>query len=116
MFINEFGFWQRLQRTQGKERHGLLKDGDRPPEHGIWKMMIQKCYNPDSGEFKNYGTCDIRVCDRWRARDGLPHGAYDTEAPSWLTPRLFVFVKKVFARAFAMFPRTTKAFNRFRKR
>lgn len=31
-----------------------------------WNGMIQRCYNPDHSEYKNYGSRGIKVCDRWR--------------------------------------------------
>jgi hypothetical protein len=61
----------RIKRTQGKGRHGLLKDGARPPEYAIWKTMIQRCSNPSCAEFKSYGALGIRVADRWREKDGF---------------------------------------------
>lgn len=31
----------------------------------IWDTMIQRCQNPKSNSYKNYGARGIRVCDRW---------------------------------------------------
>ncbi len=45
--------------------------GAKPPEYAIWKMMNQRCSNPDNAEFKHYGARGIRVCERWRAADGF---------------------------------------------
>jgi hypothetical protein len=28
--------------------------------------MISRCYNPNAGNYKNYGGRGITVCDRWR--------------------------------------------------
>ena len=54
-----------------RSRHGLLKNGARPREYALWKMMIQRCCNPNSVEFKNYGARGVQVCDRWLAKDGF---------------------------------------------
>lgn len=45
----------------------------RPPRHGLcgthtryaWAGMKQRCYNPNSPAYKDYGARGIRVCDRW---------------------------------------------------
>ena len=54
-----------------RSRHGHLQNGERPREYALWKMMIQRCCNPNSVEFKNYGARGVRVCDRWLAKDGF---------------------------------------------
>jgi hypothetical protein len=33
---------------------------------GVWRGMISRCYNPNAGNYKNYGGRGITVCDRWR--------------------------------------------------
>jgi hypothetical protein len=37
-----------------------------PPEYSIWRMMRQRCENPRSRKYKDYGARGIRVCDRWQ--------------------------------------------------
>lgn len=32
-----------------------------------WKQMIQRCTNPKSTSYKNYGDRGITVCERWRS-------------------------------------------------
>lgn len=32
----------------------------------LWAGMIQRCYNPNTNRFKNYGGRGIEVCERWR--------------------------------------------------
>ena len=32
----------------------------------VWSSMIQRCENPKSRSFKNYGAKGITVCKRWR--------------------------------------------------
>jgi hypothetical protein len=62
-----------MTRTKHVERssHGYLKNGAHPPEYAIWKMMIQRCRNPNYAEYKNYGARGVEVCDRWRAKGGF---------------------------------------------
>lgn len=35
-------------------------------EYEIWKSMIQRCTNPRSQRYRDYGGRGITVCDRWR--------------------------------------------------
>jgi len=34
-------------------------------EHGVWRTMIERCYNKKAINYKNYGARGITVCDRW---------------------------------------------------
>jgi hypothetical protein len=34
-------------------------------EYNSWVSMKQRCYNPLSAKFKDYGARGIKVCDRW---------------------------------------------------
>jgi len=36
------------------------------PEYDTWCRMIQRCHNPNSKDFVDYGARGIAVCDRWR--------------------------------------------------
>jgi hypothetical protein len=42
--------------------HGL----SRHPLYGKWKTMMQRCYNPNWPQFKDWGGRGITVCERWR--------------------------------------------------
>jgi len=62
--------------------HGASRTG----EYNSWVNMMQRCYNPDNKDFKNYGGCGIKVCKRWHdfrnllADMGLrPLGKYSIE-------------------------------------
>ena len=34
--------------------------------YGVWQGMKQRCHNPNSAGYENYGGRGIYVCDRWR--------------------------------------------------
>jgi len=36
------------------------------PTHNIWLTMRQRCHNPNSRSYAQYGARGIYVCDRWR--------------------------------------------------
>lgn len=38
----------------------------RPPEYHVWSSMKQRCLNPRSPNFPNYGARGIAICERWR--------------------------------------------------
>lgn len=43
------------------------------PEHNSWLGMKQRCYNPNSQYYSNYGGRGITVCERWLGRNGFKH-------------------------------------------
>lgn len=47
-------------------RHGYAKRGAHHPLYGAWRGMIQRCTDPRSHKWPNYGGRGITVCDRWR--------------------------------------------------
>lgn len=42
-----------------------FKDG-LPELYSVWRGIINRCYNPKSKQFKDYGGRGISVCDIWR--------------------------------------------------
>jgi hypothetical protein len=58
----------------GKERsknqivhgHARSRGGDKPtPTFNAWRTMLQRCTNPNEGQWENYGKRGIKVCDAW---------------------------------------------------
>ena len=52
----------------------------------IWATMVQRCFNPNSGGYKNYGGRGITVCDEWRNdfktfQEWAMNSGYDPDAP-----------------------------------
>lgn len=45
----------------GKIKHGKAKT----PEFNVWVKMRQRCYNPNSKDWSNYGGRGILVCPEW---------------------------------------------------
>ena len=46
-----------------REMHGLSQT----PEHVIWCHVMERCTNPKSADWANYGGRGITICDRWRS-------------------------------------------------
>lgn len=42
--------------------HGMSKS----PEYRTWAAMLQRCYNPKSARYLEWGGRGITVCDRWK--------------------------------------------------
>lgn len=37
------------------------------PEHTVWKLMRQRCVNPNVDRYANYGGRGVVVCERWNS-------------------------------------------------
>lgn len=42
------------------------KHGSDPSLYGVWCNMIQRCDNPNSPGYQDYGGRGIKICSRWR--------------------------------------------------
>lgn len=51
------GCWNAEKRI----KHGM----SRTHINGVWRGMLDRCRNPKSREFGNYGGRGIKVCERW---------------------------------------------------
>jgi hypothetical protein len=50
---------------KGRTTHGHAKTGKVSPEYKSWTMMLSRCNNIKSHNYKDYGGRGISVCDRW---------------------------------------------------
>jgi hypothetical protein len=50
-----------------KKSHGLCKNGNGGQHrlYNIWISMRQRCFNKNSGDYKNYGGRGITICKAW---------------------------------------------------
>jgi hypothetical protein len=48
--------------TESRYKHGMSKTS----VYRVWTSMWQRCTNPKSVEYHNYGGCGITVCDEWQ--------------------------------------------------
>lgn len=51
------------------KKHGQKKNNLRM--YRTWQSMKDRCYNPNSKAYKNYGGRGIRICDKWLGVDGF---------------------------------------------
>lgn len=51
------------QRNKFKPRHGMSET----QTHAVWLSMRQRCRNPRSTAYLNYGGRGISVCERWES-------------------------------------------------
>lgn len=47
--------------AENRIKHGM----SRTNVHAVWRMMRDRCSNPNNAAYKNYGGRGIRVCERW---------------------------------------------------
>jgi len=50
-------------------KHGM----NATPEYQAWEGLIQRCTNPRSPFFADYGGRGITVCAQWTGKDGFKH-------------------------------------------
>ncbi|KKN30611.1 hypothetical protein LCGC14_0832250 [marine sediment metagenome] len=65
---------RRAMQKLGKQNRGKPRSAkglSRSPEYKIWSGMIERCHNPKTVPYKNYGGRGIHVCDEWRGRGGF---------------------------------------------
>jgi hypothetical protein len=43
-------------------KHGMSSH----PLHAIWRVIIDRCYNPKNAKYRLYGGKGITMCDKWR--------------------------------------------------
>jgi hypothetical protein len=51
-------------------KHGNAKRGAVTGEYYSYTAMMNRCTNPNSGDYRLYGARGIEVCNRWRFGDG----------------------------------------------
>lgn len=51
----------RIQLGKANRTHGMTNT----PEYKTWDSMKERCNNPNSSQYLNYGGRGIRVCDSW---------------------------------------------------
>ncbi len=59
---------QNLKQEKSRQCHScsLVQHGSsRTRLYNIWKIMRQRCLNPNSGNYKYYGARGIKVCKQW---------------------------------------------------
>lgn len=62
-----------MKKGYNKEAPGaciVYHNNSKLPEHGIWRGILQRCYNPKRVKYAIYGARGIIVCDRWLEQKG----------------------------------------------
>lgn len=48
------------------KKHGHTSRTGKSKEYHSWQAMKRRCYDKNHDSYKNYGSREITVCDRWR--------------------------------------------------
>mgnify|MGYP003298328344 CR=1 FL=1 len=72
----------KFRNKHGQEHHG----GSDERLYRVWGCMLNRCYDENRKEFKNYGGRGIKVCNKWREsyaafRDWALANGYNPELP-----------------------------------
>lgn len=54
-----------------KAKHGFCAREKRSPEYDCWRGMNRRCSNPNDPSFACYGGRSIKICKRWKGKDGF---------------------------------------------
>jgi hypothetical protein len=54
---------QLAERNKANAKHGYFGT----PIYNSWSGIIERCYNPKSGNYNMYGAKGITMCERWRS-------------------------------------------------
>ncbi len=60
------GCFQKEKTIKRMTKHGNRIRGRTTPTYVSWRTMNQRCTNPNSKRWKDYGGRGITVCNRWR--------------------------------------------------
>lgn len=66
------GCLQKEKVAESCFRHGYCT-GKKTPEYNTWVSLIQRCVNPNSPSFYNYGGRGIKVDSNWVGENGFIH-------------------------------------------
>lgn len=96
-----------IHREWLKERGHPIKHGwSQHKLYGVWRMMLERCYNPRNKKYRDYGGRGIYVCERWHTvdlfcedninkwQDGLTldrievNGPYSIENTRWVSQKI----------------------------
>lgn len=59
------GCFQREYAAEAHTVHGMRRQGETHPVYRTWYHMLQRCENPNSIGYQNYGGRGITVCGEW---------------------------------------------------
>lgn len=60
------GCYRREAASKANSTHRQSRVGKVSPTYKVWLQMRQRCYNPNSPRYKNYGGQGIAICKRWQ--------------------------------------------------
>ena len=56
----------RISAAKANLKHGHTRGGRLTPEYIVWRGVVQRCVDPSTRGWKNYGGRGIGICEHWR--------------------------------------------------
>ncbi len=72
------------EETRDQTSHGLRKH----PIYGVWNQMLQRCTNPKTVHYSDYGGRGITVCAGWKTFAGFADDMLGTYVPGLSIDRI----------------------------
>jgi hypothetical protein len=70
------------KRSRIGRTHGFCRgDGHKSRVYRAWASMLSRCSDPKHKSYPDYGGRGIRVCERWKGKDGFPSFLNDMGEP-----------------------------------
>src|SRR5258708_4325599 len=58
---------------------GMARNGKDHPIYNSWRSMKRRCSNPNAANYRYYGGCGVRVCERWQKFENF----LEDMGPTW---------------------------------
>lgn len=78
------------EAKRSRIKHGDSRKGRRSSEYVSWHMMMQRCTNPKTPCFEDYGGRGIVVCDRWKSYSNFLEDMGRKPSPKYTIDRIDV--------------------------
>ncbi|HWY36444.1 MAG TPA: hypothetical protein VNX68_17500 [Nitrosopumilaceae archaeon] len=83
--VKSCGCWKNELCKQAATKHGFASEGKPTAEYMTWQAMKQRCLNPNTNHYEDYGGRGIKICSRWLGEKGFENFLSDVGLKPSLT-------------------------------